>query len=121
VSGRMLYLAGAAAVAAIGLAILLLISPAARPEVAWGLGIAIGLQAPLGWWTVRSIGAPRFQLVWSAGMMIRLAIVALVALVIAPAYRLEIEPLLGTLVGGMMALLMVEALTAMREHTWDRG
>jgi heme A synthase len=117
----MLYVAGAAAITAIGLAILLLISPEARPEIAWGLGIAIALQAPLGWWTVRSIGAPRFQLVWSAGMMIRLAVVALAALVVAPAYRLEIEPLLGTLVGGMMALLMVEALTAMREHTWDRG
>jgi len=117
----MLYVAGAAAITAIGLVILLLISPEARPEVAWGLGIAIGLQAPLGWWTVRSIGAPRFQLVWSAGMLIRLAIVAVVALVLAPAYRLETGPLLGTLVAGMMALLMIEALTAMREHTWDRG
>jgi heme A synthase len=117
----MLYVAGAAAISAIGLVILLLISPEARPEIAWGLGVAIGLQAPLGWWTVRSIGAPRFQLVWSAGMLIRLAIVAVVALVVAPAYRLHLGPLLGTLVGGMMALLIVEALTAMQEHTWDRG
>jgi heme A synthase len=117
----MLYLAGAAVVTVAGLVILLLISPEARPEIAWGLGTAIGLQAPLGWWTVRSIGAPRFQLVWSAGMLIRLAIVAVVALAVAPAYRLETGPLLGTLVGGMMALLMVEAATAMREHTWDRG
>jgi heme A synthase len=117
----MFYVAGAAAITAIGLAVLLLISPEAHREIAWGLGIAIALQAPLGWWTVRSIGAPRFQLVWSAGMVIRLAILAVVALVVAPAYRLALQPLLGTLVGGMVALLLVEVWTAMREHTWDRG
>ena len=120
-SGRSLYLVGAGSVAALGVLGVLLAAPAIRPEMFWGLAIAFGLQGPLGWWTVRSIGAPRFQLVWSAGMLIRLTVVGVAAMILAPAFGLELGPLLGTLVAAMAALLIVEALTAMREHTWERG
>ena len=116
-----MYLIGAASVAALGVLSVLLAAPAIRPAIVWGLAIAFALQAPLGWWTVRSIGAPRFQLVWSAGMLVRLTVVGVAALILAPALGLELGPLLGSLVAAMAALLIVEALTAMREHTWERG
>jgi heme A synthase len=120
-SARSLYLTGAGSVAALGALAVLLVGPETRPAIVWGLAIAFALQAPLGWWTVRSIGRPQFQLVWSAGMLIRLTVVALAALILAPAFDLELSPLLGSLVAAMAALLIVEALTAMREHTWERG
>jgi hypothetical protein len=112
---------GAASVGALGVLSVVLSEAATRPAMIWGLAIAFALQAPLGWWTVRSIGAPRFQLVWSAGMLIRLTVVGVAALILAPAFGLELGPLLGSLVAAMAALLIVEALTAMREHTWERG
>jgi hypothetical protein len=120
-SGRSLYQIGAASVAAFGALSVALAAPAIRPAMVWGLSIAFALQAPLGWWTVRSIGRPQFQLVWSAGMLIRLAVVGVAALIVAPAFGLQLSPLLGSLVAAMAALLIVEALTAMREHTWERG
>jgi hypothetical protein len=121
VSGRSLYLTGAGSVAALGVLAVLVAAPEIRAEMIWGLAIAFALQAPLGWWTVRSIGAPRFQLVWSAGMLIRLTVVGIAAMILAPAFGLELSSLLGSLVAAMAALLIVEALTAMREHTWERG
>ena len=79
------------------------------------------VQAPLGWWTLRSIGTPRFQLVWSLGMLLRLAILAVAGVILVPALGWRTGPALGTLVGAMVALLLVEAVSAMREHSWGKG
>ncbi len=111
------YLAGMALVA-IGFAALgLAVSPHLRDEVGWALVIAIGIQAPLGWWTLRSIGRPGFQLVWSLGMLVRFAAVGLAGLVLVPAFGWEMGPALGTLVAAMMAMVLVEVVTAVRENS----
>ena len=84
------YLAGLLVVATVGLAAVFTVSPDIRREVAWGIGVALLVQAPLGWWTVRSIGTDRFQLVWVLGMVIRLALVAIAGLILVPELRWEL-------------------------------
>jgi hypothetical protein len=111
------YLAGMA-LAGLGFAMLALAVPSdLRDEVGWAVVIALAVQAPLGWWTLRSIGRPGFQLVWSLGMLVRFAAVGLTGLVLVPAFGWELGPALGTLVAAMMALVLVEAVTAVREHS----
>jgi len=51
-------------------------------------------------------------------MLVRLGIVGLTGMWLVPAFGWEMGPALGALVAAMMALVMVEAVTAMREHTW---
>ena len=111
------YLAGMALVG-LGFAMLALaVSSDLRDEVGWAVVIALAVQAPLGWWTLRSIGRPGFQLVWSLGMLVRFAAVGLTGLVLVPAFGWEMGPALGTLVAAMMALVLVEVVTAVREHS----
>ncbi|HZN99064.1 MAG TPA: hypothetical protein VFB61_15125 [Gemmatimonadales bacterium] len=111
------YLAGMALVG-LGFATLARAVPSdLRDEVGWAVVIALAVQAPLGWWTLRSIGRPGFQLVWSLGMLVRFAAVGLTGLVLVPALGWDLGPTLGTLVAAMMALVLVEAVTAVREHS----
>jgi hypothetical protein len=91
--------------------------PDPRNEVGAGVLLALLVQAPLGWWTLRSIGTEKFQLVWVGGMIIRMLVVALAALVLARVYRWDAGALLLTLVVTLLALLLVEAVTAVREHS----
>jgi heme A synthase len=111
------YLAGLAAVAAAGALVTGLISPAARQEVAWGIGLALLVQAPLGWLTVRSVGTERFQVVWVAGMLVRLGLVAMAGLVLVPALGWEMVPVMAGLVGAILVLLVVEVLTVLRQNS----
>lgn len=112
------YATGLAITALVGAALVPVVPPGARDEVAWAMVTALLVQAPLGWWTLRSIGRSSFQLVWSLGMLVRLGIVGLTGMWLVPAFGWEMGPALGALVAAMMALVMVEAVTAMREHTW---
>jgi hypothetical protein len=118
VSGSRQYLLGLMVVAGLGAALIAVVSPVQRDGVTAGVLLALALQAPLGWWTLRRIGRPNFQLVWSLGILIRLAALGLTGLVLVPAFHWEMGPTLGTLVAVMMTLLLVEAASAMREHTW---
>ena len=70
------YLMGLAAVGIPGIVATRLARPALRDEIAAGVVIGLLVQAPLGWWTLRSIGTGRFQLVWVGGMVLRLALMA---------------------------------------------
>jgi hypothetical protein len=88
-----------------------------REEITAGVVGGLLLQAPLGWWTLRSIGTEKFQLVWVGGMIIRLLVVAFAALVLAPIYRWQTGAMLLTLVATVLLLLLVEAVTAVREHS----
>lgn len=111
------YASGLLAVAVLG-AIVAALSPASlRLEIAIGVFGGMLIQAPLGWWTLRSIGSEKFQLVWLSGMAIRLVIVAFAALVLAPVYRWQSGAILLALVATLLVLLMVEAVTAVREHS----
>lgn len=114
------YLTGSVLVCGAGLVVALLADPATQSELLWGVGLAAVLQIPLGWFTIRSIGTNRFQLVWSSGMLARLAFVALTALVLVPANGWRLGSVLGALVITLVALLLVEAVTATREHAVKR-
>jgi hypothetical protein len=107
------YLAGVGLVAIAGLALMFLVPAWVRVEVAVGLLVGLILQAPLGWWTLRSVGTPRFLLVWGFGMLARLGLVALAGLVVLPALGRASGPTLGAMVGVLVALLLVEGVTAM--------
>jgi apolipoprotein N-acyltransferase len=111
------YLAGSIGAGLLGLLAVMLARPLLRAEIGAGVLAGFLVQAPLGWWTLRSIGTERFQLVWVGGMIIRLAVVGLAALVLAPIYRWDTGAMLLALVATLLVLLMVEAVTAVREHS----
>jgi len=111
------YVAGVTAVAAAGLGWMTLSSAESRPAIAWGLLAGLLLQAPLGWWTLRAIGTERFLAVWGMGMLVRLAVVAIAALTLIPALGDDAAPMLMTMVGILVALLLIEGMVAMREHS----
>lgn len=107
------YLAGVTLVGAIGAALVFLVAEPVRDEVAWGVIAGLVSQAPLGWWTLRSVGTPRFLMVWGFGMLARLALVALAGVIVLPALGRSSGPMLGAMVGVLVALLLVEGVTAM--------
>lgn len=111
------YLSGLLLVAAIGFGAVFSVSPDIRREVAWGLGLGLLVQAPLGWWTVRSVGTARFQLVWVLGMVIRLAVVAVAGLILVPKLRWEMVATLAALVATMLVLMLVEVLTLLGKNS----
>jgi hypothetical protein len=117
VTGSRRYLAWLAGAAAVGLALIGAMPSNIRSEALWGLLLGLAVQAPLGWWTIRSIGTERFQLVWAAGMLIRLLVVCVVALVVIPALGWHMGPTLGALAGALAALLLVESVTALQEQS----
>lgn len=111
------YLVGLAAVALVALLLTPLIGPDYRAAAGYGILIGLVLQAPLGWWTIRSIGTERFQLVWVAGMVIRLMVVAVAALVLAPGFGWDTAATLAGLVTTLLVLLLLEVLIAVREQS----
>ena len=111
------YLSGLLLAAAMGLVAVFAVSPDIRREVAWGIGLGLLVQAPLGWWTVRSVGTERFQLVWVLGMVIRLAMVAVAGLILVPQLRWEMVATLAALVATMLVLLVVEVLTVLGKNS----
>ena len=111
------YLTGVALVAAGG-AIVAAAAPAAdRAVVGWGIVIGLVLQTPLGWWAIRSIGTDRFMAVWGLGMLVRLTVVAVVGFAVLPVLGRRAGSMLGSMVGVLVALLLVEGVTALREQS----
>jgi hypothetical protein len=111
------YLLGLILAAILGGLAALAAGPALRAEIGAGVLMGLLIQAPLGWWTLRSIGRGRFQLVWVGGMVIRLAVVTLTALVLPSGAHWDPGALLLALVAMLLVLLLVEAVTAVREHS----
>lgn len=111
------YLAGVAMVAAGGAALTALVPDTDRMAAGWGVVVGLVLQTPLGWWAVRSIGTDRFMVVWALGMLVRLAVVLVAGLVVLPVLGGRAGPMLGAMVGVLVALLFVEGVTALREHS----
>ena len=72
------------------------------------LGLAVVVQAPLGWWLVRSIGTPRFLMAWAIGMGARVALVVLAGFAVLPALGLPLAAGLIGLAVLLMALLVIE-------------
>ena len=111
------YAAGVAAVAALGLVALGLVPDTARVGTGWGLVVGLLLQVPLGWWTLRALGTERFLTVWGLGTLVRFGVVAVAAFALMGGPALMAEPMLVTMVGTLIALLLVEGIVAMREHS----
>ena len=111
------YVAGLALAAKIGAVVLLIAQPEIRTELAGGMAVGFVVQAPLGWWHVRTLGTQKFQLVWSAGMLIRLLSVGVTALILVPVFRWQLAPALGALLGSIAILLFVEVLAVMRKSS----
>lgn len=111
------YVAGVAAVAAAGLLAVAVAPAGARPGVVWGLVVGLLLQAPLGWWTLRLVGTERFLTVWGLGMLVRFAVVAVAAFALMATPERLATPMLTTMVGTLVGLLLVEGAVAVREHS----
>lgn len=111
------YLAGVGVVAVLAAGLTLVVPAGIRAEVGWGSAVGLLLQTPLGWWALRSIGTERFLPVWGLGMLVRFAVVGIAGLVVIPALADRAGPMLGSMVGVLVALLFVEGLTALREHS----
>jgi heme A synthase len=111
------YLGGVAMVAAGGAVLAALVPAADRMAVGWGVLVGLVLQTPLGWWAVRSIGTERFMAVWGLGMLVRLTVVLVAGLVVLPVLERRAGSMLGAMVGVLVALLLVEGVTALREHS----
>ncbi|HET6836979.1 MAG TPA: hypothetical protein VFH24_02990 [Gemmatimonadales bacterium] len=115
------YLVGLAATGVLGIVGTRLNRPSLREEIAAGAVIGLLVQAPLGWWTLRSIGTERFQWVWVGGMVLRLALVGLAALVLSRQDPWETGAFLMALVVTLLVLLLVEAVTAAQEHSRSKS
>lgn len=111
------YLAGVVLVAAGGAGLTAMVPPDHRIHVGWGVTVGLVLQAPLGWWTVRSIGTGRFMAVWALGMLTRLTLIAVAGAAVLPVLGARAGVMLGAMIGVLVALLMVEGLTALGEHS----
>ena len=111
------YVAGVAAVGAAGVLVAAGSPPASRSGILWGLAVGLLLQAPLGWWTLRTLGTERFLLVWGLGMLVRFSVVAVAAFALMPVTDGLAVPMLATMVAVLVALLLVEGVVAMREHS----
>jgi hypothetical protein len=111
------YLAGVAVVAAVAAAVTAAVPGPVRAEVGWGAAVGLLLQAPLGWWALRSVGTERFMAVWGLGMLVRFTVVGIAGLVVIPVLGTRAGPMLGSMVSVLVALLLVEGVTALREHS----
>jgi hypothetical protein len=111
------YLTGVAMVAAGGAVVAAAVPAADRGVVGWGIAIGLVLQTPLGWWAIRSIGTDRFMAVWGLGMLVRLTVVAVVGFAVLPVLGRRAGSMLGSMVGVLVALLLVEGVTALREQS----
>ena len=111
------YLTGVAMVATGGAVVAVVVPAANRAVVGWGVVVGLVLQTPLGWWAIRSIGTDRFMAVWGLGMLVRLTVVAVVGFAVLPVLGRRAGFMLGSMVGVLVALLLVEGVTALREHS----
>jgi hypothetical protein len=111
------YVGGLGLAAALGGVVLSMAAPGIRTELLGGMAIGFLVQAPLGWWHVRTLGTGRFQLVWGAGMLLRLLSVGVTALILVPIFRWQLAPTLGGLLGSIAILLFVEVLAVMRKSS----
>ena len=107
------YVAGVGGVVVVGAAAGLTL-PAEAGRGAWfGLVLALIIEAPLGWWLVRSLGSERFLAAWIVGMLVRVALLTLSGLVILPGLGWPVGPGLIGLAVVLLALLAVEVFVAM--------
>ena len=111
------YLIGISSLTVIGAVAVTQVQPPIRGQVVWAAAAGFVLQAPLGWWVVRSIGTERFLAIWGLGILTRFAVLGIAGFGVVPLLGWNPEPTLGTLALVLVALLFVEGITAWREHS----
>lgn len=111
------YLVGVGTVAVLAAALVGLAPMEARTGAGWGALAGLALQAPLGWWALRAIGTDAFLPVWGLGMLVRFTVIGVAGLAVVPLVGGDAGPVLGSMVGVLVALLAVEGVTALREHS----
>ncbi|HSB54467.1 MAG TPA: hypothetical protein VLD58_08925 [Gemmatimonadales bacterium] len=111
------YLVGTAVIALAAMAAGAVVPGSWRPGWWLALGIALVVQAPLGWWLMRSIGTERFLAVWVLGILARLVTVGLTGLVIVPALGWPAAPALLALAGFLVASLALEGVVSALQHS----
>ena len=102
------YVTGLAVVAGAALVASRLVPPDWRAPLGTATVLAFVVQGPLGWWLVRSIGTRRFFLVWGVGFAVRLVLLGVMALVVAPALGWAPTPALVPLALLLVAFIGVE-------------
>lgn len=84
----------------------------AEPRVGQGIWLAaavsLAVQGPLGWWLIRSIGAPGFFGAWVVGMLARIGSIGVMALVVLPLLGWPLEPALVAMAALLLVLLLLE-------------
>ncbi|HEY6947217.1 MAG TPA: hypothetical protein VI297_00235 [Gemmatimonadales bacterium] len=111
------YLMGTALIALAAMAAGAIVPGSWRPGWWLALGIALVVQAPLGWWLMTSIGTERFLAVWALGILLRLVTVGLTGLVIVPGLGLPAAPALLALAGFLVASLVLEGIVSALQHS----
>ena len=111
------YLVGTALIALAAIAAGTMLPQAWRAGWWLALGIALVVQAPLGWWLMTSIGTERFLPVWALGILLRLVTLGLTGLVIVPALGLPAAPALLALAGFLVASLVLEGIVSALQHS----
>jgi hypothetical protein len=96
------------------LAVSATLEQSAREAVWWALALALAVQAPMGWWVVRSLGEEGLLRAWGVGMITRLALLAVGAWVLHPAVGVPLAPLLVALAAALLALLGIEVVVLMQ-------
>lgn len=110
------YAAGLGFVAVAGAALGLILPPAVQAGWWPALVLALVVQAPLGWWVIRSHGRPSFLAAWGAGLVARFALVGLAAFLLVPQLGWPPAATLLSLVGLLMALVIVEMTIVLGLH-----
>ena len=82
----------------------------------YGAGVAAVAFAGLLAATI-SPGESRPGIVWGLGLLVRFAVVGVAAFALMPISEDLAAPMLATMVGTLVALLLVEGVVAMREHS----
>jgi heme A synthase len=106
-------------VAVAGLALAGLVPDPIRSDVALGALVGVALQAPLGWWALRSLGSDRFMLIFGLGILLRLTVVLVAGVTLQAALARSVGPALVTMVGILVALLLVEGAAAMGQQSGE--
>lgn len=119
-AGARQYAAGLAFVAVAGVAIGAILPPDTRAGWWPALVLALVVQAPLGWWVIRSMGRPSFLVAWGVGLLARLALIALAAFLLVPQLGWPPAATLLSLAGLLLALLAVESVVLVLEQHAER-
>lgn len=111
------YGVGLAFVAGAGVAVGLILPPPAQAGWWPALVLALVVQAPLGWWVIRSLGRPSFLAAWGAGLLARFALVGLAALLLVPQLDWPPAATLVSLAGLLVVLLALESVVVVLEQS----